>query len=123
MIAALERNANTSLRHGRAHRAKLKAIAAECETVVVATREVCFMDGVHGARDAIDDLKRWAKSRGREVELLRSESRHDHCRGGLHLVWVFGIKGPVTLPTTIDRWKIAKAAPEQEAWARKKARQ
>lgn len=109
---------STSLRHGCAHRAKIKAIAAERQTVVIATRYASLLDD---ARNSIQELKAWAASGGRDVQMIYLEARHGNIDDRLSVVTVFTIKGPVTLPATVGRWEISKATPEQEALARKRA--
>lgn len=114
-----DRNASTQLRHSRAHRAKAGVIAAKRGTVVFAERCASFMDGIDGMREAMAEIKAWASTGGRSGSLIYSESQRDIHSSMLRVKHVISIKGHVTLPTVVGHWKIAKATPEQEAWAKR----
>ena len=116
-----DRNASTKLRHGRAHRAKAGAIAAKRDTVVFAERCSSFMDGIDAMREAMEEIKAWARAGGRSGSLIYSESQRDIHDSMLRVKHVISIKGHVTLPTVVGQWKVAKATPEQEAWAKRMA--
>ena len=120
-ISRTDRNASTQLRHGRAHRAKLEAIAAKRDTVVFAERCASFMDGIDGMREAMEEIKAWARAGGRSGSLIYSESQRDTNDSMLRVKQVISVKGHVTLPTVVGHWKVAKATPEQEAWAKRMA--
>lgn len=125
-IAALsrtDRNISTSLRHSRAHRAKIKAAAANRETVVFGEFNASERDEEGSPRDAALQMHRWANSGSRRSSMIYSEASMDARSVSVRVVTVVEVKGSVTLPTVVGRWKISKATPEQEAWARKKALQ
>lgn len=122
-LSRTDRNISTSLRHGRAHRAKIKAAAANRETVVFAEFNESQEDEEVSSRDAALQMWQWAKAGSRSAHMIYSESSVSPWSMSARVVAVFAVKGPVTLPAVAGHWKIAKATPEQEAWARKKARQ
>lgn len=122
-LSRTDRNISTSLRHGRAHRAKIKAAAANRETVVFAEFNESQEDEEVSSRDAALQIWQWAKAGSRGAHMIYSESSVSPWSMSVRVVAVFAVKGPVTLPAVAGHWKIAKATPEQEAWARKKARQ
>ena len=122
-LSRTDRNISTSLRHGRAHRAKIKAAAANRETVVFAEFNESQEDEEVSSRDAALQMWQWAKAGSRGAHMIYSESSVSPWSMSARVVAVFAVKGPVTLPAVAGHWKIAKATPEQEAWARKKASQ
>lgn len=121
-ISRTDRNISTSLRHSRAHRAKIKAAAANRETVVFAEFNASAMDEEGSPRDAALQIHRWAEAGSRSARTIYSESSVDPWSMSVRFVTVIAMKGLVTLPVVAGQWKISKATPEQEAWARKKAR-
>lgn len=122
-LSRTDRNISTSLRHGRAHRAKIKAAAANRETVVFGEFNASEWSKDGSPMDAAVQMSQWAKSGSRSANRIYSESSMDPYSMSTRVIAVIAVKGPVTLPITVGRWKISKATPEQEAWARKKARQ
>lgn len=112
-----------ALRHGRAHRAKAQAMAASIVTLVIATREPKFMDGIYSVRDATKELSSWLSAGGRNGTLICSKSLRDFETDSFRVACALSISGKVTLPTTVGDWKITKATPSQEAWARSGAEQ
>ena len=121
-LSRTDRNISTSLRHGRTHRAKIKAAAVNRETVVFAEFNASERGEEGSPRSAALQMHRWAKAGSRSVRTIYSESSVDPVGMSVRFVTVIAMKGPVTLPAVSGRWKISKATPEQEAWARKNAR-
>lgn len=120
-LSRTDRNISTSLRHGLTHRAKIKAAAANRETVVFAEFNASEWDEGGSPRDAALQMHRWAKAGSRSVRTIYSESSVDPGGMSVRFVTVIAMKGLVALPAVAGHWKISKATPEQEAWAKRMA--
>ena len=110
------------LRHSSAHRARRRAIEAAKVTVIRADRGVSETDcRPHG--EVVYELASWARRRG--GRLMRADSckvgpSMDYPFGGWLFVQVIEVHGPVTLPTTVNGWKLTKATAKDIAWAYKR---
>lgn len=107
------------LRHSSAHRARRRAIEAAKVTIIRADLEIDEMDS-RSHSDVVRGLAEWAKRRG--GRLMKTESckvcpSMVHPFGGWLFVQVAEVHGPVTLPTTVNGWKLAKATAKDIAWA------